>query len=192
MSLANVSIVGNLTRQPEQTFFSAERVKTTLIVAVNTPSRGNKSEGKTADFYKVETWGKLANLAALYLAKGSQVTVSGRLVLDHWMDKQGKERITPIVEANQLAFPPKLRMVSKDDPDGAIISGELDFSDVRMAPLLGSVVSESLEDQAATETLGGMSFESNPVSTLSPRATRSTLKSSETRRSPRAKKTYTA
>lgn len=170
MSLANVSIVGNLTRQPEQTFFSAERVKTTLIVAVNTPSRSSKAEGKTADFYKVETWGKLANLAALYLTKGSQVTVSGRLILDHWMDKQGKERITPIVEANQLAFPPKLRVVTSDDPDGAIISGELDLSDDRTAPLLGAVVSEALIEQSRSEmSFSPASFSANAANKSLPR-----------------------
>jgi single-strand DNA-binding protein len=170
MSLANVSIVGNLTRQPEQTFFSAERVKTTLIVAVNTPSRSSKAEGKTADFYKVETWGKLANLAALYLTKGSQVTVSGRLVLDHWMDKQGKERITPVVEASQLAFPPKLRVVSTDDPEAAIISGEIDLTDARTAPLLGAVVSESLIEQTEDEmSFSPSSFSMNSGNKAVPR-----------------------
>jgi single-strand DNA-binding protein len=111
MSLANVSLVGNLVKAPELIQFSSGRIKTTLVVAVNginKASRGNEGENtSSADFYRVETWGKLAELASKYLNKGNQVTVSGRLVLDHWTDKQGANRITPVVEANQLSLPPK-------------------------------------------------------------------------------------
>lgn len=113
MSLANVSIVGNLVKPPEQMHFSSGRVKTTLVVAVNNygrPARG----GDSADFYKVETWGKLAELAGQYLAKGNQVAVSGRLLFDRWTDKQGKNRFTPIVEAAQLALPSRLKVVDGD------------------------------------------------------------------------------
>lgn len=130
MSLANVSLVGNLVKAPEQIQFSSGRIKTTLVVAVNGTNRSavNKSGAKTtdgdksdrsdgndptkentatADFYRVETWGKLAELASKYLTKGNQVTVSGKLTLDHWTDKHGANRITPVVEANQLSLPPK-------------------------------------------------------------------------------------
>ncbi len=129
MSLANISLVGNLVKAPEQIQFSSGRVKTTLIVAVNTISKAAKASGAdkekvdinggapstTADFYRVETWGKLAELASRYLNKGNQVTVSGRLVLDHWTDKHGVSRITPVVEANQLSLPQKPKSSEFDD-----------------------------------------------------------------------------
>lgn len=138
MSLANISIVGNLARAPEQMYFASGRVKTTLVVAVNGPNRTNR-ESNIADFYKVETWGKLAELAGEYLAKGNQVAVSGRLVFDRWTDRQGKERVTPVVEASQLALPPKSKGVGSDQNVAAgegvsgrnvnAISGELEYSD---------------------------------------------------------------
>ena len=53
MSLANISIVGNLVKPPEQMHFSSGRVKTTLVVAVNTFGRPNRG-GDAADFYKVD------------------------------------------------------------------------------------------------------------------------------------------
>lgn len=119
MSLANVSLVGNLVKAPELIQFSSGRIKTTLVVAVNginKASRGNEGENtNSADFYRVETWGKLAELASKYLNKGNQVTVSGRLVLDRWTDKHGANRITPVVEANQLSLPPKPKTDSIDD-----------------------------------------------------------------------------
>jgi len=148
MSLANISIVGNLARAPEQMYFASGRVKTTLVVAVNGLHRTNK-ESNIADFYKVETWGKLAELAGEYLAKGNQVAVSGRLVFDHWTDRQGKERITPVVEASQLALPPKPKMIGSDQNalagDGAsgqnvnAISGELEYSDASDPEISGAL-----------------------------------------------------
>ena len=106
MSLANISIVGNLVKTPEQMHFVSGKVKTTFTVAVNgfgRPARG----GDTADFYRVETWGKLAELAGKYLDKGNQIGVSGRLLFDRFVDQQGKNRVIPVVEANQLSLPPR-------------------------------------------------------------------------------------
>lgn len=109
MSLANVSLVGNLVRTPELIQFSSGRVKTTLVLAVNGPAKNSAGDGKggNADFYKIETWGKLAELSAKYLSKGNQVSVAGKLSLSRWIDKNGTQRITPTVEANQLSLPPK-------------------------------------------------------------------------------------
>lgn len=137
MSLANVSIVGNLVHQPEQMHFSSGRIKTTLVVAVNAFGRGNRG-GETADFYRVEAWGKLGELAGQYLSKGNQVTASGRLILDRWTDKQGRNRVTPIVEANQIAFPPRQKTMqfdqqkereSSDYPEPNPITGHLKMSE---------------------------------------------------------------
>ncbi len=132
MSLANISIVGNLVKAPEQMHFSSGKVKTTLMVAVNSYGRPNRG-GDSADFYKVETWGKLAELASQYLNTGNQVAVSGRLLFDRWTDRQGKNRFMPIVEAAQLSLPAKLKVVdSENDPHksaeqivGGVITGNL-------------------------------------------------------------------
>jgi single-strand DNA-binding protein len=114
MSLVCISLVGNLTKPPEQMYFASGTVKTTMTVAVDGyKGRPNQSTA----FYKVETWGKLAELAGKYLAKGNQVAVTGRLILDHWTDKQGKDRVTPVVEATQLALPPKNRPSAEDSFD---------------------------------------------------------------------------
>lgn len=126
MSMVNVSIVGNLVRQPEQICFASGRIKTVLVVAVNNPAA--KAAEKTvekpvdADFYRIETWGKLAELAQKYLNKGNQVGVCGRLIMEHWTDKQGRDRLTPLVSATQLSFPPRLSIArdpnSKSDGSG--------------------------------------------------------------------------
>src|ERR1700730_1510866 len=98
MSIANVSIVGNLVKAPQQVQFSSGKIKTTMVVAVNTPIR-EKRGGDAADFYRVETWGKLAELAANRLSKGNQVAANGRLLMDKWTDDKGRERVTPTISA---------------------------------------------------------------------------------------------
>lgn len=110
MSMVNVSLVGNLVREPEQVCFASGRIKTTIVVAVNGPHRNSNNEQtseNSTDFYRVETWGKLAELAQKYLSKGNQVGISGRLIMEHWTDKEGRERLTPVVAATQLSLPPR-------------------------------------------------------------------------------------
>lgn len=102
MGLANISIVGNLVKAPEQIQLASGKLKTTLVVAVN---HTKKTESESADFYNVVAWGRLAELAGKYLDKGQQVTATGRLALDRWTDRNGQARVTPVVSADQIAFP---------------------------------------------------------------------------------------
>jgi len=117
MGLANISIVGNLVKAPEQIQLASGKLKTTLVVAVN---HTKKNESESADFYNVVAWGRLAELAGQYLDKGQQVTATGRLTLDRWTDKNGLARVTPVVSADQIAFP------RRSQPD--ISGGETDMS----------------------------------------------------------------
>lgn len=135
MTFANISLVGRLVREPEMTVFNSGRNKTTFTVAINHPGRklanGARSEG-SADFIRVEAWGKLAEVAHKYLAKGNQVTVCGPFRMDKWIDREGKERLTPSVEAQYLALPPRLRVVDQPKQAAAVnntISGEMVFAD---------------------------------------------------------------
>ena len=112
MSLANISIVGNAVRTPEQREFEGGKKKTTVVVAVNLPGKQPRNgERNQADFYTVESWGQLGDVIHSYVGKGNRIGVTGRLTLDHWIDKQGKTRVTPIIKAEQVSLPPKLRSI---------------------------------------------------------------------------------
>lgn len=123
MSIANISIVGNLVRAPEQIYFASGKTKTTIVVAVNVPSRTKGADN--ADFYRVEAWGKLGELAANYLAKGNQITATGRLILEKWTDREGRDRMTPTIRADQIVFPSRRDTASRAAP----ASGEQEFAD---------------------------------------------------------------
>ena len=142
MSLATVSIVGNLVRQPEQMCFASGQKKTTLVVAVNGP-KNHKTEESPADFYKVESWGKLGELALEYLTKGNQITVCGRLSFDHWTDKMGRPRTTPVIQASQVAFPQRARNAQNVEPIGGTISGDIDITEMENSFSSASYLSEA-------------------------------------------------
>ena len=139
MGLANISIVGNLVKAPEQIQLASGKLKTTLVVAVN-----HSKESESADFYNVVAWGRLAELAGQYLDKGQQVTATGRLTLDRWTDKNGQARVTPVVSADQIAFP------NRTQPDYS--GGDLEMKTVNKGESFGRVkfkeadVGEEFED----------------------------------------------
>ncbi|HEY9775995.1 MAG TPA: single-stranded DNA-binding protein [Planktothrix sp.] len=113
MSIANVSIVGNLVRAPEKTVFQSGKVKTTLTVAVDKPRRKDGAQG--ADFYKIVVWDKFAQIVADRLDKGNQVTAHGRLLMDEWEDREGRKRMTPTIAAYNIAFPQRPKSSRSDN-----------------------------------------------------------------------------
>lgn len=112
MSLASVSIVGNLVKDPELYQFDSGRLKASFFVAVN--SFNKSTQKKEAEYFKIEVWDKLANLANQFLRKGNQVTVVGRLSMERWQDKEGTQRCTAVVSANQISLPPKPKLLKKE------------------------------------------------------------------------------
>lgn len=157
MSLASISIVGNLVRDPEKVEFNGGRVKSSMVVAVNGFNRSSKE--KTAEYYKVEAWDKLAQLSLDYLSKGSQVTVCGRLTIERWIDRDGKQRATPTVHASQLALPPRPResssekIVKQSEPSPREEEATREFSATNIArdvveEEIAEDVAESSEEQA--------------------------------------------
>jgi single stranded DNA-binding protein len=77
------------------------------VVAVDTYKKGDPSGNNSTEFYKVEAWGKLGDVVQRFIDKGNQVTAVGRFNIDRWQDKEGRERITPVINATQISLPPR-------------------------------------------------------------------------------------
>lgn len=161
MSLVNISIVGNLVKPPEQFCFKSGKVKTTLVVAVDGTNR--KEEGKSdTDFYRIEAWGKLGEIAHKYLAKGNQVAATGRLVMNRWQDREGKERVTPTVEANQICLPPKSKSDEAKPSVTNPIVGELQFDRDDCAFIPSASAESDLADLSDSEWVNPAAVEAGP------------------------------
>lgn len=105
-SFNRVTLIGNLTRDPELKKTKSGASLTELGLAMNrswTNEQGQKQEEVT--FVDVTVWGKTAENAAQYLSKGRSVLVEGRLQLDTWVDSQsGQSRSRLRVVAESLQF----------------------------------------------------------------------------------------
>ena len=99
-----VIVVGNLGADPDTRAMPSGNQITNISVATseswNDKVTGEKQE--RTEWHRVVFYGRLAEIAGDYLKKGSQVYVEGKLQTRKWEDKEGKERWTTEIIANQM------------------------------------------------------------------------------------------
>ncbi|MBD3307638.1 single-stranded DNA-binding protein [candidate division KSB3 bacterium] len=103
-SLNKVQIIGNLGADPELRYTSNGLAVATLNVATNErwkPSDSDEWQERT-EWHRIVAWGKLAEIAGEYLAKGRQVYIEGRLQTRSWEDKDGIKRYTTEIVTRDL------------------------------------------------------------------------------------------
>jgi len=108
----NITVLGNITRDPELRFTPSGTAVANFGLAVNRNVQ-NKNSGEwetQVDFFNVTAWYKLAENCAESLSKGDRVLVSGRLSQDSWESKDGQKRSTVKIIANVIA--PSLEFAS--------------------------------------------------------------------------------
>jgi single-strand DNA-binding protein len=103
-SVNKVIIVGNLGRDPEmRSFPSGDRVANVTIATTDKWKDKQTGEAKEAtEWHRVVFNGRLAEIAGEYLRKGSQVYVEGSLRTRKWTDKDGIEKYTTEIRADQM------------------------------------------------------------------------------------------
>ena len=103
-SLNKVMLIGNLTRDPELSYTPQGTAVCTFGLATNRswmPSDGSERHEET-EWHNIVFFGRLAEIAAEYLRKGSQVYVEGSLRTRKWEGKDGVERYTTETVANEM------------------------------------------------------------------------------------------
>jgi len=99
-----VILVGNLGKDPETRYMPSGSAVTNLTLATS-ESWKDKQTGENqerTEWHKVAMFGKLAEIAAEYLRKGSQVYIEGKLRTRKWQDKEGKDRWTTEIVADEM------------------------------------------------------------------------------------------
>ncbi len=98
-----VQIIGNLGQTPEIKSIGEGKKVANLSVATNENYKNAKGEKITeTQWHNVVAWGKLAEIAEKYLAKGIEVAIEGKLVNRNYTDKQGIKRYVTEIQANEL------------------------------------------------------------------------------------------
>ena len=106
-SYNRVILVGNLTRDPQVRYTASGKAVCEIGLAVNHQWFDKQSNSRKEDvtFVDVTLWGRTAEVAGEYLAKGRPVLVEGRLKLDQWDDKKTGEKrskLTVVGESMQM------------------------------------------------------------------------------------------
>lgn len=105
MSFNKIILVGNLGRDPELRYTPQGTPVCSFTMATN--ERRKDRSGETQDqttWFRITLWGRQAETASQYLAKGRSVYIEGRLRVEEWSDRDGRQRYTLEVHATDMQF----------------------------------------------------------------------------------------
>ena len=103
-SLNKVILIGNLGKDPETRYAPSGDAICNLTLAT-TETWKDKSTGErreATEWHRVVFFGRVAEVAAQYLRKGSQVYVEGRLQTRKWQDQSGQDRYTTEIRGDEM------------------------------------------------------------------------------------------
>ena len=98
-----LTIIGNLTRDPELRTTSTGLNVCTFTVAVNRRRSANGNQPE-ADFFRVTAWRQLGELCQRYLTKGRKVAVIGSVSVSTYTGNDGSTRASLEVTADEVEF----------------------------------------------------------------------------------------
>ncbi|OGD25616.1 hypothetical protein A2819_02595 [Candidatus Azambacteria bacterium RIFCSPHIGHO2_01_FULL_40_24] len=129
MNLNKAFILGNLTRDPELRQTPTGQNVASFGVATNrmwTDPAGNKQT--QTEFHNVVVWGRLAEIASQYLAKGRLVFIEGRITNRSWQDQQGQKKYRTEIVAENMQLGPRFQSAPNQSQAPASASRESDHS----------------------------------------------------------------
>ena len=118
-SFSKIQIIGNVGRDPELKMTPNGRPVCEFSVAVNRVTGRGDSRQEQTDWYRVSCWGNQAETAQQLLQKGRLVFVDGRFSARTYTDREGKERFSLEISANDFQV-----LDSRRDREGGMGGGE--------------------------------------------------------------------
>lgn len=105
MSFNKITIVGNLGRDPELRYTPQGTPVCSFTVATNERRKDRAGEMQdVTTWFRVTLWGRQAETASQYLTKGRPIYIEGRLRVEEWTDRDGRQRYTLEVHATDMQF----------------------------------------------------------------------------------------
>jgi single-strand DNA-binding protein len=99
--LNSVVLVGRAGADPEIKYFDNGRARTTFNLAVDRPVKRTEGVDST-DWFRIELWGKPAEIAGEYVKKGKLLGIVGRLEFNNWTDANGQKQEMTVIAASEL------------------------------------------------------------------------------------------
>jgi len=98
-----ITLIGNLTRDPEMRTTNSGVSVCTFTIAVNRRFAGQNGERQT-DYFRINAWRALADNCQKFLAKGRKVAVIGELQARTYQGKDGTTQMSLDVSADEVEF----------------------------------------------------------------------------------------
>ncbi len=105
-SVNKVILIGNLGKDPEVRYTPNGSAIATITLATSRQWK-NKESGERqeeTEWHRVVFFDRLAEIAGEYLKKGKSIYVEGRLKTRKWQDKEGQDRYTTEIVANEMTM----------------------------------------------------------------------------------------
>jgi single-strand DNA-binding protein len=99
-----VILIGNLGKDPEVRYMSNGQAvaNVTLATSESWKDKNTGEQKEATEWHNIVFYRRLAEIAGEYLKKGSKVYVEGKLQTRKWQDKEGKDRYTTEIIANEM------------------------------------------------------------------------------------------
>ncbi len=99
-----VILVGNLGKDPEVRYLPSGSAVTNLNIATSQTWKDKQTgaQQERTEWHRVVIFNRLAEIAAEYLKKGAKVYIEGSLRTQKWQDKNGADRYTTEIVANEM------------------------------------------------------------------------------------------
>ena len=117
--LNRIIIMGRLVRDPELRTTQSGTAVTSFTLAVDRDFKSRESGEKSTDFIDVVAWRQTAEFVCKYFSKGRMAIAEGRLQIREWKDRDGNNRRTAEVVAENVYFADSKRDGAGDSGYGA-------------------------------------------------------------------------
>ncbi len=98
-----VQLIGNLGNAPEVRNTENGKKLVRFSIATNESYRNSKGEKITeTQWHNLIAWGKIADIAEKYLAKGTEVAIEEKLMNNNYTDKDGNKRYNTEIQVHEL------------------------------------------------------------------------------------------
>ena len=102
-SLNKVMLIGNLGKDPEVRYTTSGQAVASFNLATSEKFKNKSGDWEErTEWHRVTLWGKLAEIAGEYLAKGKTVYIEGRLQTRKWTDRDGNDKYTTEIVGDKM------------------------------------------------------------------------------------------
>lgn len=108
-----LTIIGNLTNDPEMRSTTSGKEVCNFTVAVNRPRKGGQDQG--ADFFRISAWEDKGKLCKKFLKKGKKVCIIGPVSVRAYTNSKGEASASLEVKADEIEFVSPKETDSYDD-----------------------------------------------------------------------------